>query len=57
MSIVSEFKLGLQAEDAGQIIAYGVSNSATAAIVAVAIKTKVVFFGDNGQLMEYKIEK
>jgi hypothetical protein len=55
MSIVSEFKLSLQNDEAGQIIAYGVSNSPTAAIVAVAVNTKVVFFGDNGQLMEYKI--
>lgn len=57
MSIVSEFKLGLQGDESSQIIAYSVSNSTTAAIVAVAIKTKVVFFGDNGQLMDYRIEK
>lgn len=56
MSIVSEFKLGLKSEEAGQIIAYGVSNSSTSAIVAVAVKTKVIFFGDNGQPMDYKIE-
>ena len=57
MSIVSEFKLELPSADANHIIAYAVSNTSTHAMVAVAMKKKVVFFGENGQMNNFMVSK
>lgn len=57
MSIVSEFKLPLAEDESGHVIAYSVSNTVANPLVAVAVKSKVIFFGDNGQQLSYLIEK
>lgn len=57
MSIVSEFKLPIPTEAAGQIVTYAVSHSTSAPVVAVGLSRKVVFFGENGQISEFSIAK
>lgn len=57
MSIVSEFKLPIPPEAAGQIVTYAVSHSTSNALVAVGLSRKVVFFGENGQISEFSISK
>ena len=57
MSIVSEFKLQLPPEVANQIITYAVSNTASLPMVAVALKGKVVFYAENGQMASFVLTK
>jgi hypothetical protein len=57
MSIVSEFKLQLPSEEGSEIIAYSVSHAPGGAMVAVALKKRVIFYGENGQIMPFSIQK